>query len=99
MIFPGRMAEAARWEPIAGRTRRQAMAAGAPRIVFISDMGDALSRAIPFEYLQSEIIDIVDSEAGRRHLWLWLTSARTGWQSLATDCCKAGIRWPDNLVA
>ena len=42
-------------------------------MIIISDMGDALSINIPFAYLIQEIIDVVDSEAGRSHIWLWLS--------------------------
>jgi protein gp37 len=100
MIFPGRMAEAARWEcPSLDERAAKPWLAGAPRMLFISDMGDALSRAIPFEYLQSEIINVVDSDAGRRHLWLWLTKRPDRMANFGNGLLQAGIRWPDNLVA
>ena len=100
MVFPGRMPEAARWgAPSSEERAAKPWLAGVPRIVFISDMGDALSRAIPFEYLQSEIIDIVDSEAGRRHLWLWLTKRPDRMAKFGNGLLQAGIRWPDNFVA
>jgi protein gp37 len=58
-----------------------------PRLIFVSDMGDALSEkdaiandntpidrgAVPFQYLKEEIIDNVTSKNGQRHQWLWLT--------------------------
>ena len=68
-------------------------------MIFISDMGDALSGAIPFEYLQSEIIDVAGSDAGRRHLWLWLTKRPDRMADFGNGLSQAGIPWPDNLVA
>ena len=100
MIFPGRMAEAARWgTPSPEERAAKPWLAGVPRMIFISDMGDALSGAIPFEYLQSEIIDVVDSDAGRRHLWLWLTKRPDRMADFGNGLSQAGIPWPDNLVA
>ncbi len=44
-----------------------------PRMVFVSDMGDAFSRKEEFEYLKKSTLEPIRSEAGQRHLWLWLT--------------------------
>lgn len=100
MIFPGRMAEAARWgTPSPEERAAKPWLAGVPRMIFISDMGDALSGAIPFEYLQSEIITVADSDAGRRHLWLWLTKRPDRMANFGNGLLQAGIRWPENLVA
>jgi protein gp37 len=100
IIFPGRMADAARWGPPSPEERAaKPWLAGAPRMIFLSDMGDALSESIPSEYLQSEIIDVADSDAGRRHLWLWLTKRPDRMADFGNRLLQAGIRWPDNLVA
>src|SRR6185295_13086529 len=43
-LFPGRMAEAARWPDLAGQQRPEKPWLGRmPRLIFVSDMGDALS--------------------------------------------------------
>src|SRR4051812_42951992 len=56
--FPGRMAKAARWPDLTGRVRDdKPWLDGLPRLIFVSDMGDALSAAIGFDYLKREIID------------------------------------------
>ena len=99
-LFPGRMAAAARWgKPSAADRESKPWLKGAPRMIFVSDMGDALSKSIPFEYLKTEIIDVVDSENGRRHLWLWLTKRPARMAEFASWLLKQGITWPDNLVA
>ena len=84
------MAEAARWKRDCTGTARadKPWLDGLLRLIFVSDMGDALSErgaiigpdnkkvpggAVPFEYLKDEIIDPALSEKGRRHCWLWLT--------------------------
>lgn len=43
------------------------------RLVFVSDMGDALSSKVDFEFLKDDLISAVTSKEGKRHLWLWLT--------------------------
>lgn len=70
------------------------------RLVFISDMGDALSRSVGFDFLKSEIIDVVLSPEGRRHIWLWLTKRPRRMAEFARWLRdEHGIDWPDNLVA
>jgi protein gp37 len=72
--FPGRIAEAARWTDLSGKNRREKpWLDGMPRQSFISDMSDALSKTVTFEFLQDEVIANVTSEAGNRHHWHWLT--------------------------
>jgi protein gp37 len=44
-----------------------------PRMVFVSDMGDAFSRKQEFEYLKTAAMEPITSEKGKRHLWLWVT--------------------------
>ena len=73
-LFAGRMAMASRWAPVSQReVEAKPWLQGLPRMIFISDMGDALSGSVPFSFLKSEIIDAVSSDSGRRHLWLWLS--------------------------
>lgn len=74
--FEGRMAAAAGWKDLLGNTNpKTPWKDGLPRMVFISDMGDALSskRQRQFNYLKHEVIESVSSAKGSRHLWLWLT--------------------------
>lgn len=46
---------------------------GCPRLIFVSDMGDAFSRDSDFSFLEDEVIAPIRSSQGQRHFWLWLT--------------------------
>ena len=99
-LFPGRMAAAAKWKsPTDADRESKPWLTCAPRMIFVSDMGDALSRSVSFSYLKQEIIDIVSSEAGSKHLWLWLTKRPSRMADFGRWLMKQGIQWPDNLVA
>ena len=98
--FPGRMAKAARLSDLTGlRRQHKPWLDGRPRIIFISDMGDALSKAVSFEYLEAEIIDNVISPAGRRHMWLWLTKQPQRMAEFSTWLADWDVAWPTNLWA
>lgn len=114
--FPGRMAKMARKRDLTGRprpsTEKKTKAGhtriipakpwldGLPRLIFVSDMGDALSSAVPFEYLKTEIVDVVSSAAGLRHVWLWLSKRPARMAEFARWLeSEHGIAWPGNLVA
>jgi protein gp37 len=98
--FPGRMLQAARWKDL-----RDTMRPGKPwlngmaRHIFISDMADALSKAVGFEYLRDQIILNVGSDAGRRHKWLWLTKVPSRMVKFSEWLLEQKIDWPDNLMA
>lgn len=99
--FPGRMAKTAKRLDLRGTDRPdKPWLNGLPRLVFVSDMADALSAGIDFDYLKTEIIDIVTSPDGCRHIWLWLTKRPTRMAEFA-DWLQANHNqpWPDNLVA
>ena len=99
-MFPGRMAEAANWgEPTAKQIEDKSWLAGLRRLIFVSDMGDALSKGIPFEYLHQEIIESVNSPKGQRHTWLWLTKRPGHMAEFGKWLAERGIAWPDNLMA
>jgi len=99
-LYPGRMTAAAKWGPPTEAERDAKPWLGdAPRMIFVSDMGDALSRSVPFSYLKQEIIDVVNSEAGSKHLWLWLSKRPSRMAEFGRWLLKQGIQWPDNLVA
>lgn len=74
--FPGRMREAAKWPDLQGKRRPDKQWLDfCPRLIFISDMGDALCRSEKewLKFLESEVIANVASSEGKRHVWLWLT--------------------------
>ncbi len=78
---------------------------GCPRLVFVSDMGDAFSRESDFGFLKSEVIEAIRSAQGQRHLWLWLTKrpdrmARFGEEIGGFPknvCAMTTLTGPDNL--
>lgn len=97
--FPGRMAKAADWgAPTPAENDDKPWLAGLPRLIFISDMGDALSSRVPFDYLDREIIRNVSSEAGRRHVWLWLSKRPARMAEFGEWLQSRRISWPANLV-
>jgi len=72
--FEGRMAQAAGWKDLFGCESTFALwKLGLPRMIFVSDMGDAFSSKGQFPFLEREAIPAITSEKGLRHLWLWLT--------------------------
>jgi protein gp37 len=72
--YPGRMADAASWPDLLGRQfPDKPWRDGLPRMIFVSDMGDALSSDSDLPFLKSEVLPAFTSENGKRHLWLWLT--------------------------
>lgn len=99
-FWPGRMAEAARWSDLTGTPRKdKPWLDDLPRLIFVSDMSDALSAAVPFDFLEEEIIRVVTSEKGRRHQWLWLTKRSDRMAHFSYALKKMGIGWPKNLWA
>lgn len=99
-LFPGRTAAAASWQDLAGKVRSDSpWKKTLPRLIFVSDMGDALSKDVPFEYLLSEIVQIAASGKGQRHVWLWLTKRPRRMAEFSDWLETKGIPWPDNLVA
>lgn len=113
-LMPGRMAKAAKLHDLTGKSRlEKPWLDGSPRLIFVSDMGDALSETraldengnelpdgIPFGYLKSEVIDVVVSELGKRHQWLWLTKRPNRMAKFSNWILQEfGISWPPNLWA
>ena len=67
--------------------------------IFVSDMSDSLSAAVPFEYLLEEIVKPASDGPGRRHDWPWLTKRPREMAKFASWLTERGIQWPDNLWA
>lgn len=98
-VFPGRMALAARWQPpSAAEQAAKPWLSGARRLIFISDMGDALSRDVSFDFLRDEIISAVTSLEGQRHIWLWVTKRPARMAEFSSWLGERDTCWPDNLV-
>lgn len=98
--FPGRMAKAAKWSDLTGKVRSEKpWLDGMPRLIFVSDISDALSQAVSFEYLRDEVISTVISGQGSRHRWLWLTKRPARMGRFSRWLLERGIAWPINLWA
>lgn len=98
--YPGRTAEAANWPSLKGHLRDdEPWKKDLPRMIFVSDMSDALSKEISFGYLMTQVIDVADSKAGRRHIWQWLTKQPQRMAQFAEWLKERGVSWPANLWA
>ena len=99
-FWPGRMARAARWRDLADMSRDdKPWLDGLPRLIFVSDMSDALSSSVSFEYLRDEIISNVTTPGGRKHRWLWLTKRPDRMSQFSAFLRGDGLAWPGNLWA
>lgn len=98
-LAPGRMARAAAWPDLAGTDRPdKPWLNGLPRVIFVGDMGDLFSEAVPFEYLRDEVIEVARSPKGRRHVWMLLTKQP---QRMAefSEWLGGHAAWPENVWA
>lgn len=99
-LQPGRMQKAAAWSDLTGSDRPgKPWLNGLPRVIFIGDMADTLSRGVPFQYLLDEVIENVDSPQGSRHLWLWFTKRPRRMAAFSELLDREGIDWPAQLMA
>lgn len=99
-LIPGRLQKCANWPDLTGKQDpEKPWLAGLPRMIFISDMADALSEAVPFEYLRDEIILPVISWQKNRHIGMWLTKRPERMVEFAAWLDNQGIPWPSNLWA
>lgn len=95
--FPGRVRKAAAWRPLTGLRRLdKPWLDGMPRLIFVSDMSDALSQVVSFEYLENEVISTVENPAGQQHHWLWLTKRPARMREFSRWLRRP---WPANLWA
>jgi protein gp37 len=73
-MIPGRIADAARWSDLRGKLRpHKRWLDLMPRTIFVGDLGDVMSKAVTDEFVEREIFAPMESEAGRRHVWIVLT--------------------------
>lgn len=100
-LHRGRMAAAAAWSDLRGQARpdKPWIPPELPRLIFVSDMSDALSAGVPFDFLEEEVIDQVRSPAGRRHIWIWLTKRPQRMAQFSLWLRARSVTWPDNLWA
>jgi protein gp37 len=92
-MFPGRMAATLKWKDLTGTDRPdKPWLNRMPRLIFVSDMSDALSHTVSFDYLKQEIIDVVK---GSPHQYLWLTKR----PKRMADFADWLGGWPKNLWA
>ena len=94
--FGGRVAKAAKLPDLLGsldpeRPWKDAL----PRMLFVSDMGDALSAKGDFDFLKSDMMPAIQSESGKKHLWLWLTKRPNRMAEFADEIGG----FPDNVCA
>lgn len=94
--FPGRVAKMAHLSDLTGRVDpKSPWKSGLPRMVFVSDMGDAFSRKEDFVFLEKDVVPAIKSPQGSRHIWLWLTKRPQAMAHFAKDI--GGL--PDNVCA
>lgn len=97
-LIPGRLQKCANWPDLTGRQDpNKPWLKDLPRMIFISDMADALSEAVPFEYLRDEIILPVISWQKNRHIGMWLTKRPDRMVKFAKWLLEQGVQWPKNL--
>jgi protein gp37 len=97
-LFSGRTSEAARWSDLTGKKRPdKPWLDGMPRLIFVSDMSDSLSRSVTFEFLRDEVVRVASESPGSRHQWLWLTKRTRRMATFSTWLTDQGIPWPTNL--
>lgn len=73
-LIPGRMARSASWSDLSGVPRPgKTWLDGLPRCIFVGDMGDIFSAAVPDDYLRREVFDVIASNQGSRHIYMVLT--------------------------
>lgn len=95
-LIPGRVKAAVRWKDLRGveRPDKPWIPKEMPRLIFISDMADALSRAVPFEFLLEEIVNPI---AGSPHIGMWLTKQAKRLEEFGDWLADQGVDWPKNL--
>lgn len=97
-LAPGRMAKAAGWSDLTGTDRPgKPWLNGLPRIIFVGDMGDLFSKAVPFEYIRDEVLAAAASAKGRRHIWMWLTKQPKRLVQFYRWLSDLGYAWPGNI--
>lgn len=96
-LAPGRTVKAAAYSDLTGKSRPgKPWLDGMPRTIFVGDMGDIFSKAVPFGHLKSEVVDVALSRTGRQHIWMLLTK-RPGRALRFQDWLGWNFDWPRNI--
>jgi protein gp37 len=94
------MTEAATWPDLFDTRRKdKPWLDGLPRLIFDSDMSDALSLDVTFEFLKKEVAEVAASPEGSRHRWLWLTKRPQRMAEFSRWLADQGDAWPQNIWA
>ena len=94
--FAGRAAKTAKLPDLLGRSDSEMPWKGRlARMIFVSDMGDALSTEGDFPFLKNDLMPAIQSEDGRKHLWLWLSKRPARLAEFAKEIGGS----PDNVCA
>lgn len=95
-LIPGRVKNACKWKDLRGveRPGKPWIPKDMPRLIFISDMADALSRDVPFEFLLEEIVIPIASSP---HVGMWLTKQAKRLHQFSDWLTDQSIEWPANL--
>jgi protein gp37 len=97
-LVPGRMARAVHCPDLTGTSRpSKPWLDGMPRTIFLGDLGDVLSEAVPFEYLETEVVQVANSKKGRQCILMLLTKQAPRLAAFARWLTDREIPWPDNL--
>ncbi len=70
---------------------------GLRRVIFIGDLCDLFSAAVPFDYIKTEIFDNAISKEGLRNNLLLLTKQPQRALQFASYLNNLGIKWPENV--
>jgi protein gp37 len=94
--FEGRSAKTAGFDDLLGMSNpKTPWKDRLPRLIFVSDMGDALSAKSDFQHLKNDLMPAILSDDGKRHLWLWLTKRPSRMVAFASEIGG----FPDNVCA
>jgi len=107
-MFPGRTAIATSSVDLTGQRRfDKSWLDGSPRLIFVSALGDAMSKTIDFPYLRDEIVNVASGESDKltalgkvralKQKWLWLTKQPQRMAEFSGWISAEGIDWPENL--
>jgi len=73
-MIPGRLWTAAKWSDLRGKLRpSKPWLDLLPRTIFVGDLSDVMSAAVTDAFIEEEIFAPMESEKGRRHVWMLLT--------------------------